>query len=172
MKDLIDFIILICVYFFIFFKKWKARGKDTLLINTTMYVYLVFVLYFTLMPIVTSLPFIFNHPYIPMNLTPFIDVISGRGNFMREIALNILMTIPFGILFPLVNQKKPSLLRTILYTFLLSLSIELLQPLLSDLRSSDITDLITNVLGGAIGYLLYSLFQPLITKILNFIKNH
>ncbi len=42
------------------------------------------VLYFTLMPIITSLPFIFNHPYTSMNLDPFIDVLNGRGDFMRH----------------------------------------------------------------------------------------
>ena len=45
-----------------------------------------------------------------------------------------------------------------------------LQPLINDFRSSDITDLITNVLGGIIGYILYILFKPLTTKILHYIK--
>ncbi len=167
---IIDFIILILFYVFIFYKKWKEKGKDILFINTLLYIYLSFVLYFTLMPIITSLPFIFDHPYRLMNLVPFIDVISGRGDFARQIALNIIMTIPFGFLFPLTNNK-PKFVKTISYTIILSLSIELLQPLLSDFRASDITDVITNMIGGVIGYILYSIFKPLITKILNYIKN-
>ena len=162
MKELIDFIVLFIVYIFMFYKRWKVKGKDILFVNTTMYIYLSFVLYFTLMPIITSLPFVFNHSYVPMNLVPFIDVSSGRGDFIRQIVLNVIMTIPFGFLLPLVKNEK-----IILYTFLLSLSIEILQPLISDFRSSDITDLITNIFGGIIGYIFYLIFRPLITKILN-----
>lgn len=79
MKEIVDFVILTILYIFIFYKKWKAKGKDVLFINTMMYLYLSFVLYFTLMPIITSLPFMLNHPYTPMNLVPFIDVVFGRG---------------------------------------------------------------------------------------------
>ena len=166
MKEIIDFIVLIVLYILIFYKKWKAQGKDVLLVNTTMYIYLSFVLYFTLMPIITSLPFIFNHPYIPMNLVPFIDVTLGRGDFVREIGLNVIMTIPFGFLLPLIKKEDIKLLKVVLYTFLLSLSIEILQPLINGFRSSDITDLITNVLGGIIGYIMYLIFKPFTTNFL------
>ena len=105
MKEIIDFIILIIIYFWKFYKKWKERGRDILLVNTTMYVYLSFVLYFTLMPIIISLPFIFNHPYHPMNLVPFIDILNGRGDFIRQVGLNVLMTIPFGLLIPLLEKN-------------------------------------------------------------------
>lgn len=169
MKEIVDFVILIILYFVIFYKKWKVKGKDVLLINTTMYIYLSFVLYFTLMPIVTSIPVTFNHHYKPMNLVPFIDVSMGRGDFMRQIILNVIMTVPFGFLFPLVKNKKPKLLKTVLYTFLLSLSIEILQPLIS-FRTSDITDIITNVIGGIIGYIIYLIFKPLTIKILDYMK--
>lgn len=168
-KYFIDFVVLAILYVFIFFKKWKSKGKDTLFINTTMYIYLSFVLYFTLMPIITSIPFIFNHPYKPMNLIPFIDVLSGRGDFIRQVGLNVIMTIPFGFLFPLTKKENQKFLKTVLYCFLLSLIIELLQPFTFS-RSSDITDLITNVMGGIIGYIFYLIFRPLTNKILEFIK--
>ena len=171
MKELVDFAVLIIIYFWKFYKKWKEKGRDVLVVNTTMYIYLSFVLYFTLMPIITSLPFIFNHPYTPMNLVPFIDVLNSRGDFVRQVGLNIIMTIPFGFLLPLIKKENTKLLKVAFYTFLLSLSIEILQPLINGLRSSDITDLITNVLGGIIGYIMYLIFKPFATKILNYIKN-
>ena len=170
MKELVDFVVLFILYIFIFYKRWKVKGKDILFINTIMYIYLSFVLYFTLMPIITSLPFVFNHSYVPMNLVPFIDISTGRGDFIRQVVLNIVMTIPFGFLLPLIKNKKINLMKTILYTFLLSLGIEILQPLINDFRSSDITDLVTNILGGIIGYILYLIFKPLTTKILSYIK--
>ena len=171
MKELMDFVILIIVYFWKFYRKWKEKGRDILLINTLMYIYLSFVLYFTLMPIITSLPFIFNHPYNRMNLVPFIDVLNGRGDFIRQVGLNVIMTIPFGFLIPLVKKENDKLLKVVFYTFLLSLSIELLQPLINGVRSADITDLITNVVGGSIGYIMYLIFKPLTTKTLNYIRH-
>ena len=169
MKELVDFVVLIIIYFWKFYKKWKEKGRDVLFVNTIMYIYLSFVLYFTLMPIITSLPFIFNHPYTPMNLVPFIDVTFGRGDFTRQLGLNIIMTIPFGFLLPLMKKENTKLLRVVFYTFLLSLGIEILQPLINGIRSSDITDIITNVTGGIIGYIMYLIFKPLTTKILNYI---
>ncbi len=171
MKELIDFGMLAIIYFLIFRKKWKPKGKDILLINTVMYVYLSFVLYFTLMPVLTSLPYIFNHPHLPMNLVPFIDLLNGRGDFISQIALNVLMTVPFGFLLPLIKKENARLSKVIFYTFLLSLAIEMLQPLIDGFRISDVTDIITNVTGGIIGYSMYLISKPLTVKVLSLIKS-
>lgn len=40
MKYFIDFIVLVFLYVFVFFRKWKAQGRDSLLVNTLMYAYL------------------------------------------------------------------------------------------------------------------------------------
>lgn len=160
-KYFIDFAALAILYCFVFFRRWRRRGCDVLLVNTLLYVYLSFVLYFTLMPVITSLPFIFNHPYTPMNLVPFIDVTAGRGDFVRQVVLNVIMTMPFGFLFPLTRRRTAQFGRTVWLCFLMSLGIELLQPLINGVRSSDITDIITNVTGGVLGYGLYLLFRPI-----------
>ena len=159
-KSLLDFAVLIGIYFHLFFKKLKSAGKDKLLVNTLMYVYISFVIYFTLMPVLASLPFIFDHPYAPMHLLPFDDYLSGRGDAERQILLNVLMMVPFGFLLPILRRQ--TLWSCILWTFLFSLGIELLQPLINPIRSSDITDLITNTIGGTIGYAFYRLFRPLV----------
>lgn len=170
LKYLIDFTALALLYAFIFFKKWKIKGKDILLVNTLMYIYLSFVLYFTLMPIITSIPFVLNHPYVPMNMVPFIDVLAGRGDFLRQVVLNIIMTIPFGFLFPLTQNRIAKFSKTVLFCFLMSLGIEMLQPLINGSRSSDITDLITNVFGGMLGYAFYVFFKPVTFWILKHLK--
>ncbi len=169
MKELADFAVLIIIYFWKFYKKWKEKGKDVLFVNTIMYIYLSFVLYFTLMPILTRIPFLYFHhyPYEPMNLIPFVDILTGRGDFLRQVVLNVIMMIPFGFLLPLTNKNNAKISKVIFYTFFVSLSIELLQPFNG--RSSDITDIITNVTGGIIGYVMYLIFKPLSTKILNYI---
>ncbi len=166
MKYLIDFMALVLLYVFILFRKWKSKGKDILLVNTLMYIYLSFVLYFTLMPIIVSVPFILNHPYTPMNMVPFIDVLSGRGDFIRQVLLNVIMMIPFGFLFPMTRTRATGFGRTVISCFLMSLSIELLQPLINGFRSSDITDLITNTIGGMVGYVFYVVFRPFTSRIL------
>ena len=171
MKYSIDFIVLALLYAFVFFRKWKISGKDILLVNTLMYIYLSFVLYFTLMPVITSIPFVLNHPYKPMNLVPFIDVSAGRGDFLRQIILNVIMTIPFGFLFPLTQGRTAKFGKTVFFCFLMSAGIELLQPLINDFRSSDITDLITNVVGGIVGYGFYAIFKPITFWILDNLKN-
>lgn len=161
---MIDIIGLMIVYFTIFYKRWKKKGVNKLIINTLMYIYLSMVLYVTLMPIIPSLPTIFNHPYKAMSMIPFDDYLSGRGDTVRQIVLNVIMMIPFGFLLPIV--KKQSLVTSLMWTFLLSLSIELIQPLINSYRASDITDLITNTIGGLIGYLIYRMLRPFILRII------
>lgn len=168
-KYLIDFAALFLLYVFVFFRRWRTRGGAALLVNTAMYVYLSFVLFFTMMPVLTSVPFMLDHPYKPMNLVPFIDVSLRRGDFFRQVGLNVIMTMPFGFLFPLTRNKRTPFGVTLLACFLMSLGIELLQPFFD--RSSDITDLITNVIGGALGYVLYVMFKPAAFWILERLKN-
>ena len=171
MKYLIDFAALAFLYVYVFFRRWKKQGSDVLLVNTLMYIYLSLVLCVTLMPVITSLPFLWNHPYKWMNLVPFIDVLEGRGDFIRQIVLNVIMTMPFGFLFPLTQKRPAGFGKTVFCCFLMSLGIELLQPLIDGLRSSDITDLMTNVTGGILGYVCYLIFRPLTFRILDAVRS-
>ena len=167
-KYFVDVAVLMFLYAFVFFRRWRPQGRDRLLVNTLMYAYLSLVLYFTMMPVVASIPFMLDHPYTPMNLVPFIDVSLGRGDFFRQVLLNVIMTLPFGFLFPLTRDKRTKLGVTVFFCFLMSLGIELLQPFFD--RSSDITDLITNVIGGVLGYGLYTVFKPVAFWLLERLK--
>lgn len=170
MKYFIDFAALALLYARFFYRKWRREGLDVLFVNTLLYVYLSLVLYVTLMPVIASLPFLFNHPYSPMNLIPFVDVLAGRGDFLRQVLLNVIMTMPFGFLFPLAGNRKARFGRTVFFCFLMTLGIELLQPLINGTRSSDITDIITNMTGGILGYGLYLVFRPAAFWILDRLK--
>lgn len=169
-KYLIDIIVIITIYYLFFFKNWKAKGKDVLLVNTIFYVYVSMVIFVTLMPVIVSLPFVFNHPYIPMNMKAFDDYFACRAFAVEQIFLNVLLMMPFGFLLPIV--KKHNIFSCTLLTFLFSLTIELLQPLINGFRASDITDLITNTAGGIIGYLLCLVFRPLINAFLDYLKKN
>ena len=167
-KYFVDVAVLMFLYAFVFFRRWRSQGRDRLLVNTLMYAYLSLVLYFTMMPVVVSIPPMLDHPYTPMNLVPFIDVSLGRGDFFRQVLLNVIMTMPFGFLFPLTRDRRARFGATVFSCFLLSLGIELLQPFFD--RSSDVTDLITNVTGGVLGYGLYVLFKPVTSWVLARLK--
>lgn len=108
----------------------------------------------TLLPVLANLPKLAGNHYALMELEPFRDLRNGYGNAARQLSLNVVMTVPFGFLWPLVRRKR-GLCRAVLAALLLSLCIELLQPLLTTNRTSDITDVIANTAGGLVGYLLF-----------------
>lgn len=95
-----------------------------------------------------------------VNMIPFYGyVISHDNSEFSDVVNNVLIFIPFGIymgaLFPHWPIKKKA------FTFfLMSLLLESFQYLLA-IGRSDITDVITNTLGGVAGLILFSLFAYL-----------
>ncbi len=87
------------------------------------------------------------------NFIPFRTILyfwsdtSGENSVINLLA-NIGLLFPFGVLFPVIWKKYRK--RTILFGTLISLSIEILQIIPG--RSTDIDDLILNVIGCAVGY--------------------
>ena len=72
-------------------------------------------------------------------------------------------------LLPLLKPRQ--VFSTAAWTFLFSLSIETMQLLYTwsggpSARSCDVTDLITNTLGGVLGYLLFWLLRPWVERAL------
>ena len=124
----------------------------------------IFVLYCILLwcPWWLVFPHLFDHNdgYAPINLVSFIDVINKRGDYLRQIILNIIMTIPFRFFLPLVG-KKMNLIKTLFITMAFSFSIEFFQLFSIAYRATDITDVITNTLGGLIGYCPYKVLNSL-----------
>lgn len=157
-----DLLVLAAVYLLALRPRWKRAGKRVLAVRSLFFLYLVCVLWVTLLPVLSSLPKLAGNHYVPMELEPFRDLRNGYGNAARQLALNVVMTMPLGFLWPLVRQRR-GLWRAVLAAFLMSLCIELLQPLLTTHRTSDITDVIANTAGGLVGYLLFLPFsRPLL----------
>jgi len=102
--------------------------------------------------------------YREINLIPFAG--SGIKNSQldfKEILWNVLIFIPFGLYWSLIKQNWP-FWRKILIIAGVSLLFELAQFAFG-IGGSDITDLISNTLGGAIGIGLYAaLFRLLKEK--------
>jgi glycopeptide antibiotics resistance protein len=154
LMELPDFLCLALVYFAVLLPRWRGSRKS-LLFRTVFYVYLCFVLHFTLMPFLISLPGRITASRI--NLIPFLDLLRGYGGAEKQILLNFIMMVPFGALLPLIYRKK--FFGTAGLTLTFSLLIEILQFFSGGLRISDVTDVITNTAGGMAGYLLFLPFR-------------
>ena len=76
---------------------------------------------------------------------------------IEQLLLNIAMFVPYGILLPIVSDKMERFLKTAWVVFATTLTIEVVQYFIG--RSADIDDVIMNLLGGIIGYLLYCVMK-------------
>ena len=84
---------------------------------------------------------------------------SNSDQLMAEKIPNILLFIPFGFFIPVVFPKMRSFFKTTSISFALTFSIEFIQYFIG--RSSDIDDIITNLLGAIIGYLIFQTFHKI-----------
>lgn len=100
MRYFIDLILFGCIYIIIYTKFWKDKKEEEILKYTIMYLYIVSVLFVTLIPIDFTLDpkWKYHHSvkvtYI--HIKPFNDLIMGYSGAKKQIILNIMMTIPFG----------------------------------------------------------------------------
>jgi len=80
---------------------------------------------------------------------------------LSNLAGNVLGFLPFGILFPLLFRRKPSLLLTLFFGFLFSLGLELAQWFMA-VGSFDVDDLLLNTIGVLIGYTAFRIVHALV----------
>ncbi len=97
----------------------------------------------------------------------FNRLISGTMNnstVVKNLAGNILLLFPVGLLLPCISKKCRSLLRITLICVISITAIELLQLLLR-VGSFDVDDFILNIPGGMLGYAVYKI--PFVSKLTN-----
>lgn len=144
-----------------------------LVLSTLAYGYIVMVVYYTIFPIYIPDFYAkqemggFSYSY-NVNLLPFKGLadFDWKDNLMSMI-LNVIMCIPFGFLVPLLTSFKFK--GTVLATLIFSVTIELIQlfsGLIIDFseRRADVNDIISNTIGGIIGYFLFVLFIEIIKR--------
>lgn len=124
----------------------------------------IFALYLSAMFCVTGAGSIYNltspHFQFSTEKINLIPIISWGLADIFGFIMNMIMFIPFGIILPLLWKKGTSFLYTVRNGFIFSLLIELSQ--LTNIRATDIVDLITNTIGTAIGFgIYYALFRKL-----------
>lgn len=86
----------------------------------------------------------------------------STGLVFRQLGLNILMFVPFGVLLPVVFPRLRRLWRTGLTGLALTLAIETTQYFTG--RSADIDDVLANFTGALIGYAIYRLLDHLLSQ--------
>ena len=134
------------------------------------YLYLLFV-------ILLNRPFGYNTPFelyikYSVNLIPFKTIfeyfiVAFNGSFgvytaIENLSANLLVFMPMGVYLPYFFKNNLSLKQCIKWLFGMVLFVEVIQFVLRN-GNFDIDDIILNVLGGIIGYLLFK--SPLGQKI-------
>jgi len=108
--------------------------------------------------------------YHGVNLTPFAEISRyqfGSRQFIINVFGNIIIFIPFGI-FIASYLKAKKIYPCFIISVLTGITVELVQLKIG--RSFDIDDIILNVFGTVIGYLVYSGLKSIKKKLPDFLK--
>jgi len=102
------------------------------------------------------------------NFIPFREIlrysITSRL-FIKNVLCNMIMFLPFGF-FASYYLKAEKLTLPLILTLIASLSIEIVQMCIG--RVFDVDDIILNLLGGTIGFYLYTGFYKVVVKLPRF----
>ena len=173
--------ILFTIIWIIFRVRYYLKNKP---INKLREVFInLFFIYFLILVNLT----IFKYGYLTLdfdirfyiNYIPFVETVKMFTNEFSDIHIalynvigNILLFIPLGFCIPLFFNKKNKLSKVILYGFIASLTIEVLQ-IFTPFNTTDIDDIIFNTFGSILGFIIFNIFYRIFknTKIEEFIKN-
>lgn len=112
-------------------------------------IYCLFSFYLVAVYSLVGLPTVLYSRFeINLNLIPFLGMIADWKNCI----LNVLLFVPLGVLLPMVWEKFRTKRNTVLFGLGMSLAVEVFQ--MFTFRATDVNDLITNVTGAFLGYLL------------------
>lgn len=104
------------------------------------------------------------------NLVPFKEILRypiGSENFYRQVIGNIVLFVPFGF-FATYYTKINRITNISFITLLVSLTIEIVQKYIG--RSFDVDDIILNVVGGIIGFLVFVALDAIKRKLPKFLQ--
>ena len=168
--------ILLFLIAYLFYYRKKQYSFYQLLLLILSYIYITMVIGVTMTPIplnMTELKYMQNlySGFDYYNLDLLRDIVYMGDQFL----LNIVLFVPFGILFPL-RRNKINYKSVLLASFLFSLGIELSQLGISVLLQTpawffDVDDILANVLGGMLGCLIVKmLIDPVVSSVMKQIE--
>ena len=106
------------------------------------------------------------------NFIPFREIFRysiGSKSFIKNIIGNVVLFMPYGFFVGKYASLKNTKL-TIFLLLLASISIEVTQLVIG--RVFDVDDIILNVIGGLIGYLIYRILDKMYNALPKFCKNN
>lgn len=125
-------------------------------------IYLIFIVYILCLFHVVTFQ---DVNYGQSNFVPFREIFRyefGSVKFIKNIVGNILLFIPYGFLASYLLRNNKFSVITIL-TIIVSLTIETVQYYIG--RVFDIDDIILNLIGGIIGFLIYIAIEAIRNKV-------
>ena len=150
------FIVIISILYLPILLVLKKKGKNV--IRQLSYIGLICSIFLIIFATVLFVPINFQPERYILNLIPFnwIHSIDSFQQVVTEKVPNIILFIPLGFFLPIVFESKRKIYQTILISFTVTFSVEFFQFFIG--RSSDIDDVITNLLGAIIGYGIFKIF--------------
>ncbi len=138
-------------------QRYKKVGQCLFVIYL---VALIWILLFKFSISINDLVDQFNNQSRSINLIPFNGSVKINDTIdLSEIINNIIIFIPFGGLLGIID-KRSSFLKKMLFIFTFSLFIEVSQFIFG-LGATDVTDILTNVVGGVVGLFIYYLLNKI-----------
>ncbi|MBR1936486.1 MAG: VanZ family protein [Bacilli bacterium] len=104
------------------------------------------------------------------NFIPFKEIMRYKITnrlFIKNVLGNMIMFLPFGF-FTSLYLKSEKITLPLLLTLIASLSIEIVQMIIG--RVFDVDDIMLNLIGGALGYLVYSMFRNMSNHLPSFCR--
>jgi glycopeptide antibiotics resistance protein len=116
--------------------------------------YIAILIWLVLFKFSLHISHVLAHHHRSLNLIPFAapSIVNGQINY-GEMVYNCIFFIPLALLLH-VNFKKVGFLSKLAFILFFSLAAEIIQFIFA-IGATDITDVITNTLGGFIGLKLY-----------------
>lgn len=168
-------------------KKRKMNKRISLrveIIRFIFFIYIIAVAGVTLTPInIVLRGKAIHESTLPINYVPVVSILKdaseiGNGRlsvdfqimqFLRNVGGNFILLMPLGFILPVISKRFNSFKKVLLFCFIVSFSIEMIQLLEVTLdlvfaRIADIDDIILNTLGAATGYALYYFINLVLRK--------
>lgn len=129
---------------------------------------LIFILYILLLYYVVTFQ---DANYNTSNFVPFREIFRYKllsAGFFKNILGNIILFVPFGMYITYYLETKKIYL-PIIITFLTSITIEFAQYKIG--RTADVDDIILNLVGGILGYILYKIIHAISSKMPRYFRS-
>lgn len=143
----------------------KNKEKIVLYREIMMLVFIIYIL--CLFQVVT---FQDDVSWASNNFIPFKEIMRYKITnrlFIKNVLGNMIMFLPFGF-FTSLYLKSEKITLPLLLTLIASLSIEIVQMIIG--RVFDVDDIMLNLIGGALGYLVYSMFRNMSNHLPSFCR--